>query len=258
MSAADIGVTLAGNQAAVSELTVASRGGTAILARGLDGINLSGVLVRGGAVGIRMQEIDGLRLENCIVDGSMTGIALDGVKHAGIVNNTLTHADTIGIAMADVGESSVFNNAIVHAGVALSVRKPGSRLHVDHNLCLALFTGKYNDEAARISLGPWRDVSGGLDAQSVCLPVVFRDAAHGDYQPVSTLDWNPAMVTTACWGVQKLGEVQAPVRDIMRENRPAIPGVGAREAAAQGAVTPRRHFCDRAERRHEERRRFPA
>lgn len=91
---------------------------------------------------------------------------------------------------------------------------------------------------ARISLGPWRDVSGGLDAQSVCLPVVFRDPAKGDYQPISTLDWNPEISTTAGWGVQKLGDVKAPAQDIAGENRPASPGLGARECAVKPAVTP--------------------
>ena len=127
-------------------------------------------------------------------------------------------------------ESAVFNNLVAHAGVAISVSGPAPDLNVDHNLYLALFTGKFNDEMARISLGPWRDVSGGLDAQSVCLPVVFRDAAKGDYQPVSTLDWNPGIPTTAGWGVKKLGDVKAPARTLPARSRPAIPGVGAREA----------------------------
>ncbi len=238
VGAADVGITLTGNQAAVSELSVVSRGGGAILAHGVDSIRLSGVLVRGGAVGIRMREVDGLRIENCILDGSMTGIALDGVKHAVVVNNTLARADTVGLAMAGVSESAVFNNAIVHAGVAINIRQPGSGLLVNHNLYLALFTGKYNDEAARVSLGPWRDVSGGLDAQSVCLPVVFHDVARGDYQPVSTLAWNPAMATSAGWGVPKLGKAEAPPRDIAGEKRAAIPGVGAREAATQPPAAP--------------------
>ncbi len=235
---ANVGLTLAGDQTTVSELAVANRGGTAILARGVDAVRLSAVLVRGGAVGIRIQEVVGARIENCIIDGSLTGIALDGVKRAGVVNNTLTHTDSVGIALAEVTESSVFNNLVAHAGVAIGVRQPGTGLNVDHNLYLALLTGKFNDEMARISLGPWRDVSGGLDAQSVCLPVVFRDPAKGDYQPISTLDWNPEISTTAGWGVQKLGDVKAPAQDIAGENRPASPGLGARECAVKPAVTP--------------------
>ncbi len=238
VGAADVGLTLAGNRATAAKLTVASRGGTAILARGVEKVGLSGVLVRRGAVGIRIQEADGARIENCIVDGSLTGIALDRVKRAEIVNNTLTHTDSVGIALAGVSESAVFNNLVAHAGVAIGISQPGTNLSVDHNLYLALFTGKFNDELARISLGPWRDVSGGLDAQSVSLAVVFRDAAKGDYQPVSMLDWNPAIPTTAGWGVQELGGIQAPVEDIAGEKRPASPSVGAREGAGQATVTP--------------------
>ena len=62
----------------LSELAVVSQGGTAIRARGVEAIALSGVLVRGGAVGIRLQEVAGVRIENCIVDGSLTGIAWMG------------------------------------------------------------------------------------------------------------------------------------------------------------------------------------
>lgn len=61
---ANVGLTLAGDQTTVSELTVANRGGTAILARGVDAVRLSAVLVRGGAVGIRIQEVVGARIEN--------------------------------------------------------------------------------------------------------------------------------------------------------------------------------------------------
>ena len=238
VGAADVGISLSGDRATAAKLTVVSRGGTAIAGRGVDGVVLSDVLIRGGAVGIRIQEADGPRIENCIIDGSLTGIALDGVKRAGIVNNTLTHTDSVAIALADVAESSVFNNLVAHAGVAIGINRPGSNLCVDHNLYLALLTGKFNDEMARISLGPWRDVSGGLDAQSVCLPVVFRDAAKGDYQPVSTLDWNASSPTSAGWGVQKLGDCKAPAQDIAGQSRPAVPGVGAREGAGQAAVAP--------------------
>jgi len=230
VGAADTGVTLAGDNAAVADLAVMTHGSMAIMGKDVKTISVAGVLVRGGAVAVFFQKVDGARIENCILDGAQTGVALNEVTGAAIVNNTLLHTDTTGISLAKVSGSAVFNNLVAHAGVGISVTQPGAGLQVDHNLYIALFTGKYGTEYRRVSLGPWRDVSGGLDAQSVCLPVTFRDAANGDYQPVSTLDWNPGVPTTVNWGVAKLGEIEAPVKDIAGEKRPANPGVGAREA----------------------------
>ena len=232
VGAADAGVTLGGDNASLTDLAVNTRGSMAITAQGVKGIGLSGILVRGGAVAAFLQKVDGARIENCIFDGAQTGVALDEVTGAAIVNNTLLHNDTTGISLSKVSGSAVFNNLVAHAGVGISVTRAGAGLLVDHNLYIALFTGKYESEYRRVSLGPWRDVSGGLDAQSVCLPVTFRGAANDDYQPVSTLDWNPGIPTTANWGVPKLGEVAAPTKDIAGEKRPATPGVGAREAKA--------------------------
>ncbi len=238
VAGADNGITLAGDKASLAGVTVISRGGNAVFACGMKDIGFSGLLIRGGAVGIRLQKVTGVRMDNCIVDGSLTGIACDAVAGAGIVNNSFTHTDTVGLSLNRMSDSAVFNNIVNHAGVAISVSAPGAGLHVDHNLYVALYTGKFNDQAARISLGPWRDVSGGLDALSVCLPVRFRDAAAGDYQPVSALDWNPGVITTAGWGVPQLGAIKAPARDVAGAPRPARPGVGAREGAKLPAVTP--------------------
>jgi len=232
VGAADTGVTLGGDNAALADLAVNTRGSMAIMGSGVKGVSVSGVLVRGGAVAVLLQKVDGARVENCILDGAQTGVALNEVTGSAIVNNTLTHTDTTGISLAKVSNSAVFNNLVAHAGVGISVTQPGTGLLVDHNQYIALFTGKFETEYRRVSLGPWRDVSGGLDAQSVCLPVTFRDAPNGDYEPISTLDWNPGIPTTANWGVAKLGEVEAPAKDIAGQKRPANPGVGAREAKA--------------------------
>jgi len=232
VGAADTGVTLGGDNTSVADLAVNTLGNLAIMGKDVKGVSVSGVLVRGGAVAVFLQKVDGARVENCILDGAQTGVALNEVTGAAIVNNTLTHTDTTGISLAKVSQSAVFNNLVAHAGVGISVTQPGPGLLVDHNQYLALFTGKFDTEYRRVSLGPWRDVSGGLDAQSVCLPVTFRDAANGDYEPVSMLDWNPGIPTTANWGVAKLGEVAAPGTDIAGQKRPANPGVGAREAKA--------------------------
>jgi len=238
VAAADTGITLAGDKVALSNLTVASHGGVAVAARGVKGISLSGIRILGGAVGVRLQDVADIRMENSIIDGSLTGIATDKVIGATIVNNTFTHTETVGMSLGNTSSSAIFNNIIVNAGVAINVSTPGTGLLVDHNLYVALYTGKFNDQAARISLGPWRDVSGGLDALSVCLPVHFRDAAHGDYQPISALDWNPGVTTTAGWGVAQFGNAKAPAHDVAGDVRPPHPGLGAREGAKLPAVTP--------------------
>jgi len=231
------GITLGGDAASVAGLSVAARTAPGILARGAKDVVLSGVVVRGGPVGIQFQEVAGVRIENCVVDGSLTGIALDHVTAATIVNNTVTRADTTGIALADVAGSALFNNAVVNAGVGIAIARPGAGLRVDHNLYIATATGKYGDEMSRVSLAPWRDVSGGLDAASVALPCEFRDAAKGDYTPVSKLDWNPGVPTTAGWGVATFGDAKAPATDMAGVARPASPGLGAREAAATKVAT---------------------
>ena len=232
VGAADTGVTLGGDNASVADLAVNTHGSTAIMGKDVKTISVSGVLVRGGAVAVFLQKVDGAHIENCILDGAQTGLSLNEVTGAAIVNNTITHADTTAISLIKVSGSAVFNNLVAHAGVGVSVTHPGEGLLVDHNLYIALFTGKFETEYRRVSLGPWRDMSGGLDAQSVCLPVTFRDAAKGDYEPISRLDWNPGIPTTANWGVSRFGGVEAPVTDIAGDKRPTNPGVGAREAKA--------------------------
>jgi parallel beta-helix repeat protein len=183
-------------------------------------------------------EVAGVRIENCVVDGSLTGIALDHVTAATIVNNTVTRADTTGIALADVAGSALFNNAVVNAGVGIAIARPGAALRIDHNLYIATATGRYGDEMSRVSLAPWRDVSGGLDAASVALPCEFRDAAKGDYTPVSKLDWNPGVPTTAGWGVATFGDAKAPATDMAGVARPASPGLGARGQGRGSSAAP--------------------
>jgi parallel beta-helix repeat protein len=225
------GIILAGNNAAVSQLSIISRGGNALSIKGIKGATASGLLIHGGTTGISLENSSNIQVENCIVDGSLNGIAAQNVQKSAIINNTITRTNSLGFSLIEVSDSAIFNNIVVDAGIAIQVSKPGSKIMVDNNLYLALFTGKFGKQLTRISLGPWRDISGGLDAHSVSLPVNFRDTAKGDYSTISTMNWNPAIATTSNWGVKNIGSFKAPKTDINGAKRPAMQGVGAVETA---------------------------
>jgi hypothetical protein len=233
-----IGVILKGKGCTLEDLTVRTQGGTAVLVEKCQDIAVRRVRILGGALGIRARDVQGGRIENCVVNGAMIGISLTHVQHVAVVNCTVANASSIGLTLIDAEDSAVFNNVVVDVGTGVLLGGSRRGLALDANLYRALVIGKVEGQQARISLGPWRDVSGGLDARSVNLPVTFADAVEGDLRPVSVLDWDPSRVTTSDWGLTELAGFPAPATDIDGGARVGAIDLGAFEAPPLKAAPP--------------------
>ena len=218
-----------GGGSRLEDLAVRTQGDTAVLVQDAADVTLSRVAIHGGAVGVQLERVQNVRIENAIVEGSMTGILLSKAARSSVVNCTLVRNTSIGLSVRDADEVAVFNNLVADAGTAIVVGGDRKGLAVDHNLYVALYVGKLLGQPNRLMLGPWRDVSGGLDAASVQVPVEFADAARGDYRPVSRLDWSPGRATVSGWGVAELAGVKAPAHDIDGCQRSGAPDMGAYE-----------------------------
>jgi hypothetical protein len=177
-----------------------------------------------------MRKVQGGRLENAVIADALVGISLNQVRKVVVANCTVAAAASVGLSAVGAEESALFNNVVVDAGTGITVGGARQGLRVDHNLYVALYVGKLEGQISRVSLGPWRDVSGGLDANSVSLAVRFADPAAGNYRPISTLTWDPSRVTTADWGVTEFAGFAAPVTDIDGAARVGPPDLGAYEA----------------------------
>ena len=218
----------------IEDLTLTSGGNTALAVENSEAVTVRRVLIRGGAIGIRLEKVTGGRVENTIVDGSMTGVLLNRIQDAVVVNCTLAGNNSIGLSILDATNSAVFNNIVSKAGTGILVGGARDRLAVDHNLYVALFVGKLLDSPNRVMLGPWRDVSGGLDAHSVQLPVEFANERTGNFRPISRLDWAPDRATVSDWGVSELGGFHAPALDIEGASRSGAVDLGVFEVPLDG------------------------
>jgi len=227
---AEVAIFLKGGRGArIEDLAVRTQGNTGIAVENAQQITVSRILVRGGAIGVRLENVVGARVENTIVDGSMTGVLLNKVQDSVLVNCTLAGNTAIGVSLVDAEHVAVFNNLVADAATGIVVGGKRQRLVVDYNLYMALYVGKLTGQVNRVMLGPWRDVSGGLDANSVQLPVEFADARRGNFRPVSRLDWAPDRSTTSDWGVAELAGFRAPEKDIDGYPRAGATDVGAYE-----------------------------
>ncbi|HEY3324184.1 MAG TPA: right-handed parallel beta-helix repeat-containing protein [Planctomycetota bacterium] len=218
--------------ARVENLTVLNKG-TAISITSSKGACVSRVLVSGGTIGIQASALSGVSVENCVVSGALIGISGSELSDSAIVNCTIFNADACGLSISGSTGCAVFNNVVVNAGTGIVVGGKNDKLAIDHNLYVALSTGKIEGQLQRPSLPTWRDVSGGLDAHSVQLPVTFANPSKRDFHPVSTLTWNPSRITTADWGTLELAGHRAPTTDMDGQPRGSAAlhaGLGAFEA----------------------------
>ena len=190
VGSAPAGIAIRGKGSKVQDLAIRTQGSVAIEASAASDVGVQRVLIHGGALGVRFEDVANGRIENVIVDGSMSGISLSKTSETAVVNCTLVDNAAVGFSVADVRHAAVFNNIVLDAGTGAVVGGNNEQLSVDYNLYVALFTGKASGPARR-SLGPWRDVSGGLDAHSVRVPVQLADRERNDFRPVSRLDWAP-------------------------------------------------------------------
>ncbi len=232
-------VAIAGGEGSrIEDLAVRTKGSAAVRVEGARQVTLRRLLLRGGALGVQLKDVTGGRVENVIVADVLVGVSLGGVRRVVVANCTIAGASSIGLSVQGAEESAVFNNVVADAGIAVVLGGPRRGLAIDHNLYLALFAGKLEGQVGRVSLGPWRDVTGGLDAHSVKLDVKFASPQAGDYRPVSVLDWDPSRATTADWGVAELAGVRAPEADIDGQPRTGPPDLGAYEVPALPSPPP--------------------
>lgn len=236
--AAATAITIRGGKGAgIEDLTAITKGMAAVSIENAAEVSIRRIVVRGGAVGIRLESVERGRIENTIVDGSMSGILLNRSQFAAVVNCTLVGNAAVGVGISDTRCAAVFNNLILDAATGIVIGgENGQHLAVDHNLYVASFVGKINNELARPMLGPWRDVSRGLDAHSVQLPVQLAEIARGDYRPVSRLDWAPWQSTASDWGTREFLANVAPEKDIDGRPRIGAVDVGAYEVPPLQAV----------------------
>ena len=185
-----VGVSIKGGKGSrVEDLTVRTTGGVALSATATNDLKIRRVRLLGGALGLQLRDVEGGRVENAIIAGAMVGALLSRVRDAALVNCTIASASSIGLSLADVEDAAVFNNLIAEAGTGVMLGGARRGLHLDYNLYRALYAGKVEGQIARVSIGPWRDATGGLDAHSVNLEVRFAGAEAGDFRPVSGMDW---------------------------------------------------------------------
>ena len=222
-------VAMRGGDNRLEDLAVHCEGATAVLVDGAARVTIARVTIRGGAVGLQLQEVKDIRIENAIVAQSMTGVLLAKAADTAVVNCTFVGNASIGMSIRDAQHVATFNNLVVDAGCAIVVGGERKDLTVDHNLYVALSVGKLFGQPNRVMLGPWRNVSGGLDAASVQLPVEFANAPGGNYRPISRMDWAPERATVSDWGVEAVRGFKAPARDIDGSPRVGPPDVGVYE-----------------------------
>lgn len=224
-----VAIRLQGQGARIEGLTVVNTG-TGIEASAAVGVAVSRVMVLGGSLGIRAQQVMSMTIENVIVARAQIGISLNGAIASHVANCTVFGADACGLSVSSASDTALLNNLIFNAGTGVVVGGENKNLALDYNLYVALAVGKIEGQLQRPSLPTWRDVSGGLDAHSVQLPVTFASPSRNDFHPVSTLPWNPARITTADWGVAELAGYRAPATDLDGQPRVGPPDLGAYEA----------------------------
>lgn len=237
VGATPAGISISGGQgAAIEDLKIVTQGTTAVEAENASNLTIRRVLIHGGALGIRLKNVTGGRVENTIIDASMSGVALGGCRDCAVMNCTLYNNSAVGLSIADAEHVAAFNNLLLDAGTGVVLGPKCDRLSIDHNLYVAFFVGKASESLARKMLGPWRDVSGGLDAMSVQLPVQLADPQRDDFRPVSRLDWAPERSTVSGWGIESLDGLSAPNKDIDGHSRSGAQSVGAYDVPPLGGA----------------------
>ena len=224
-----VSIRLKGQGSRIEDLTVVNTG-TGIEASAVEGSAVSRVMILGGSLGIRAQQVGALTIENVIVARAQIGISISGATRSTVANCTVFGADACGLSVSATTDTGLLNNVVYNAGTGVVVGGENKGLALDYNLYVALAVGKIEGQLQRPSLPTWRDVSGGLDAHSVQLPVTFASPSRNDFHPVSTLPWSPARITTADWGVAELAGHRAPATDLDGQPRVGPPDLGAFEA----------------------------
>jgi hypothetical protein len=231
---------IAGPGSVIRGLTVRSASGSGILVREAADVTVSAVRVEKCMTGIVAQQATRLRIENSILYANRTGLAVSGGAESCFVNNTLFNNSALGLSLIGTRDLAVFNTVIANSSTGIYAAD-NEGLHVDHNLYLANYIGKIPGHPPTITPQGWRDLTG-LDAHSLQQPIAFADPDAGRFEPTTRLAWSPDRAPTAGFGAAVLAGRHAPVTDALGRSRPARPGLGAIELAADSVPPPAGRF----------------
>jgi nitrous oxidase accessory protein NosD len=228
---ADNGLVLSGKTpVSVSDLTVRGAAQAGIVADGLAGGAVERVVVRGCGSGLVVRDTRGLQVRNVVLADNAAGVALVRSEGCALVNATVANVAGTAIRVSGCRRTAVFNNLVANAAYGIVVTADRSDLAIDHNLYIANYVGQLQGETTRKKVESWAALSG-YDRHSLTIGVSFKDAASGDYRPISRLSWAPVRATSSDWGVPKLGAVEAPAADMDGVRRAGGVDLGAHEVS---------------------------
>ena len=217
-----------GAGAVISDLTVRGAGISDILAQNAQRLTISRVRTTGSLLGGSFNGVTGGRIENVISDNNRYGIVVTGGEDNTVVNCTLAKNASLGFSFPSGTHATVFNNVVAESATCIYMGQEAREMHIDHNLYLGLYAGKFHEQLARKTVGAWSYMSG-QDSHSVHLPVVFAGAE--DFRPTNLLPWSQERVATSDWGVAEIDGARAPTADIEGHTRVGAPDLGVYEIA---------------------------
>ncbi|MCH5377971.1 MAG: right-handed parallel beta-helix repeat-containing protein, partial [Planctomycetes bacterium] len=222
-------IRVEGRGARIEDLCVRGSG-VGIELSAAEDVAIQRVMILGGTTGIQAGQVDKASIENVIVARTLIGISLNQATRSTVANCTVFTTGVCGLSLSHTSDTTAFNNLVVNAGTGVVLGGQNRNLALDYNLYQALAIGKIEGQLQRPSVPTWRDVTGGLDAHSLQMNVVFANSSRNDFHPVSTLNWNPSRIVTADWGVAELAGHEAPATDIDGQPRVGACDLGAFEA----------------------------
>ncbi len=217
-----------GSGAEVADLAIRDAGRTGLLVRGASDVAVRRVHASGRITEINLERVTRGRVENSIESRNRCEIVASGGGDVAVVNCTLVDNESLGPSLPSASKTVAFNNAILDVSVGIYPGEGAGDARLDHNLYSTQFVGKQAGQIGRKSIGDGLSLTG-QDGRSVRLPLGFRDAAGGDFNPVGTFDRDIGRATSADWGAGEFAGIKAPDRDIEGKERSGRFDVGAYE-----------------------------
>ena len=212
----------------VSDLTVRGALRAGIAVENSSGVTIRRVRVVRNLIGMLATGSKGVRLENIAAGENRTGIVLVGLASSSVVNCSMVKNSALALSISRTEDCAAFNNLMAGSPLGVFVAEKNSKLMLDYNAYMTSLIGKGKDVPIP-SVFSWRDLSG-FDGHSTRVQVRFSDEAGFDYRPAGAMDWALDRAVTAGWGIQWLGPLAAPPRDIDGQARTQGICAGAYEA----------------------------
>jgi len=223
----EFGIKL-GNNAVLSDLTIANAAQAGLWVEGVATVRIARIRVRSCGSGLLARDAAGFQASNLIIAGCYAGINLTHCTDSVVVNATVANTGSCALRLGRCTRVTVFNNVFAYAATGVSVNGDNPGCAIDHNLYIANFVGQTDGEATRKKVEAWASLTG-YDTHSLTIGLTFKDAAGGDFHPVSPLSWAPTHATSSDWGVTELAGVKAPLTDIDGAPRDGAVDLGAYE-----------------------------